>query len=81
MVIKAVRHHLAEHVQEQIEKLGTKKNAVPPPVTAAFLAGTVLTLLTYWLDNKMPYTAEEMDAMFQRLAGPGIREACGFKDV
>ncbi len=75
MVIKAVRHHLAEHIQEQIEKTDPKKDAVPPPVTAAFLAGAVLTLLTYWLDNKMPYTAEEMDTMFQRLTDPDIREA------
>ena len=81
MVIKAIRHHLAEHIEEQIEKMGVKNDVVPPPLTAAFLAGSVLSLLTYWLDNKMPYTAEEMDAIFQRLTGPGIQEACGLKEV
>ena len=67
MVIKAVRHHLAEHIEEQIEKAPPSEIDVPPPVRAAFLAGAVLTLLTYWLDTRMPYSAEEMDSMFQRL--------------
>jgi hypothetical protein len=30
--------------------------------------------LKWWLDNKMAYSPEQMDEMFQKLALPGIAE-------
>jgi AcrR family transcriptional regulator len=53
---------------------------VPPPVLAQCLIGTLFTLLRWWADNKMPYTPEEMDAMYHRfvvggLGGAGIAGA------
>ena len=46
---------------------------VPIPVLAQFVAGAFVTMLRWWLDNKMPYTPQEMDAMLQRLIQPGVR--------
>ena len=48
---------------------------VPIEVMAQFLAGTFVTMLRWWLDNKMPYTPKEMDEMLQKLVTPTI-EAC-----
>ena len=48
---------------------------VPIEVLAQFLAGTFVTMLRWWLDNKMPYSPKEMDAMLQKLVMPVV-EAC-----
>ena len=48
--------------------------AVPLPVMAQFIAGTFVTMLRWWLDNKMPYSPQEMDEMLQRLVMPAVRE-------
>ncbi len=49
--------------------------SVPIPVMARFIAGTLVTMLRWWLDNKMPYSPEEMDEMLQRLVMPGIQSS------
>lgn len=49
--------------------------AVPVPVTAHFVAGSFVMLLRWWLDNKMPYSPDEMDQIVQRLVMPGIQNS------
>ena len=44
---------------------------------ADYLAGALLTLLKWWLDNELPYPPERMDAIFQELVLPGVRAAVG----
>jgi hypothetical protein len=31
-----------------------------------------MSLLTWWLDNDMPYPAERMNEMFRQLTQPGV---------
>lgn len=47
----------------------------PLPVLSYAIAGVLLALLKWWLDNKMPYPPEQMNEIFQRLMMPGIRGA------
>jgi len=79
VIIKTIQYHLSGHVQEQIELLlpEGQKPSVPPPVMANYLAGALLTLLTWWLDNNMPYPPKRMDEMFQELTMPGVWAALG----
>ncbi len=79
VIIKTIQNHLSDHIQEQIERLlpGGQTPSVPPPVMANYLAGALLTLLTWWLDNNMPYPPERMDEIFQQLAMPGVWAALG----
>lgn len=79
VVIKAIQTHLSGHIQEQLELLLAEGQtpSVPSPVMANYLAGALLTLLTWWLDNDMPYPSERMDEMFQELAMPGVWAALG----
>lgn len=74
VIMKSIRDHLSSHIQEQIEGLVPEGQSpsVPPPVMANYLAGSLLTLLTWWLDNDMPYPPERMAGMFQELAMPGV---------
>jgi AcrR family transcriptional regulator len=47
---------------------------VPVEVVAQYLAGAFLNLLTWWLRAEMPYTADQMDSFFQKLALRGVWE-------
>jgi hypothetical protein len=54
--------------------------SIPLPIIATTLAGELLVLLKWWLDNKMPYTPEEINAAFQQLLILGIRATLGKTD-
>ena len=79
VIIKAFQNNLSGRIQEQIELLlpDGQTPSAPPPVMANYLAGTLLTLLIWWLDNNMPYPPERMDEMFQALAMPGVWASLG----
>jgi AcrR family transcriptional regulator len=49
--------------------------AVPLSILAYSLAGSILLLLKWWLENEMPYSPETMDSIFQKLIMPGFRSA------
>lgn len=51
-----------------------RQPAVPIPVIAQFVAGTFVAMLRWWLDNKMPYSPQEMDGMLQQLIQPGVQK-------
>ena len=79
VIMKTIQNHLSHHIQEQIELLlpDGQTPSVPPPVMANYLAGALLTLLVWWLDNNMPYPPERMDEVFQELAMPGVWAVLG----
>lgn len=73
--VDILTRHLQKSMSEKIEerlKSSGQTYAVPVPVMANFLAGSFLTLVKWWLDNKMVYSPEEMDAMYRELAVNGI---------
>jgi hypothetical protein len=39
------------------------------------LVSSLLSLMTWWLDNNMPYSAEKMDEIFRILLTPAIEAA------
>jgi AcrR family transcriptional regulator len=50
---------------------------IPLDVFANFFAGALLGNLTWWLENDLLYTAEEMAGIFQRLFFQGARQVFG----
>lgn len=62
---------------------GILKNGTSPPVpveiTTHHLVSSLLSLMTWWLDNNMPYSPERMDEIFRRLLTPAIEAAFGRK--
>ena len=45
----------------------------PLELVADYLAGAILNMLTWWLDHAMPYTPQQMDALFHQLVLPGVQ--------
>jgi AcrR family transcriptional regulator len=71
----ALRAKLIERLSRFVPE--TVEPSVPLPILSYSLAGSLLILLKWWLDNKMPYSPERMDEIFQELVMPGIRDMLG----
>jgi AcrR family transcriptional regulator len=68
-----------EHIQQQIEVhlhelIGKQEFPIPLPFITHYLAGALLSLIKWWVEEDIPFNATQMDAMFQAMAMPGIQE-------
>jgi len=54
---------------------------VPIPLLAHYLTGGLMSLVKWWMDTGRPYSPQEMDALFQQIALPGLRQALGAQNV
>jgi AcrR family transcriptional regulator len=70
---------LSEKIEQRLSPLmmGKDLTVVPIPILAYSLAGSLLILYKWWLENKMPYPPERMNDFFQELVMPGVRSALG----
>ncbi|KAB8141698.1 TetR/AcrR family transcriptional regulator [Chloroflexia bacterium SDU3-3] len=48
---------------------------LPLVLLAESMAGGLLLLLRWWVDQQQPFTPAQMDEVFQRLVMPGVRSA------
>jgi AcrR family transcriptional regulator len=76
LLIKHMKKSLSNRIKQGLEKSG-KEFEIPIPILASFIAGSFLTLLQGWLENKMIYSPEQMDEIFRNLTLPGIEQANG----
>jgi AcrR family transcriptional regulator len=73
-LFKKSHQYMRQNIEQQLAALisAGRPPAAPLPLVADYLAGTILTMLIWWLDNDMPHTPEQMDALFQQLVRPGV---------
>jgi hypothetical protein len=57
--------------------LNRKEGLVPPNVLAHSIVSSLIALLTWWLDNNLPYSAERMNEMYRQLTEPGVMAVMG----
>jgi AcrR family transcriptional regulator len=67
------RQHMQNHIEAHLVQFPSIGREFPLPVITNFLAGSLLTMILWWLEQEAPYTPQEMDDMFNTLAMPGIR--------
>jgi AcrR family transcriptional regulator len=79
MILKYLHRYLNGLLVPVFEELTRKRREVPVPaeVAANYLVGTLLSLITWWLDHNMPYSPERMEEMFCTLTRPSIEAALG----
>jgi AcrR family transcriptional regulator len=63
-----LRAHLKQRFSQQASK------QIPPEILAHYLVNAFISLLTWWLDNNLPYSAERMNEIFRQLTEPGVEE-------
>lgn len=71
LLIKHLQTSLSHRIEQNLQKK-QRDFSVPLPILANFISGSFLTLLKWWLENKMSYSAEAMDVMFKTLTLRGI---------
>jgi AcrR family transcriptional regulator len=78
IVVNEIRRALSEIVKKELSS-AQEDEAVPREVRTQFVVGTLLTMLTWWLERRPMPTPSQADAMFRRLVlngiGPSIRTA------
>jgi len=74
-LFKKSHQHMRRNIERHLAELipTGQAPAAPLPLVADYLAGAILTMLTWWLDNDMPYTPDQMDALYQQLVRPGVQ--------
>ena len=65
MIHSMLLHHATSELQRRSD--ASDETTIPIEVRAEFLAASLLALLTWWLDNNMPYPPESIDEMYQEL--------------
>jgi AcrR family transcriptional regulator len=75
-VLRHMQRMIADLAREELEVFAKRANPkIPPNVIAQYAASSLMGLLIWWADQKMPRPAEEMDRMFRALTLPGINAA------
>lgn len=71
LFVKHLQTSLSHRIEQGLQESG-REFEIPIPMMANFVAGSFLTLLRWWLENKMVYSPEQMDDMFKKLTVSGI---------
>ena len=66
-----LRHNIEQHLGELVPVGQTP--AVPLPLIADYLAGSILHLLKWWLEHETPYTPAQLNGLFEQLVMPGVQ--------
>lgn len=74
MMFKYGQLALSQRIERHLESYhpDREKVTIPFSILSTYLAGTLITLLQWWLDNRMPYPPEQMNSMYQQLVLPGV---------
>jgi len=72
-VLMQMRTFIATYIQSQLEDwTPAASSSIPLEFLGHFIAGSLVATVTWWLEHDMPYTPDEMCAMFSALIMPGV---------
>lgn len=76
VLVRIARDHMEKQIEAHLETFPLNETAppIPLPILTNYLASTLHSLISYWLEKDLPYTAEELDEMFCTLTMPGIEK-------
>jgi AcrR family transcriptional regulator len=69
---------MKDHLSRPIARAG--QLTVPRDILIHHVVSSFLSLLTWWLDHDMPYSAERMEEIFNTLTVTGFKRALGSKE-
>jgi AcrR family transcriptional regulator len=76
LVSQMARQRMVENWLSHIERWQQANGALKMPETAVahYLTGALMALLLWWINEGMPQTPQQMNTMFQQLAGEGVAQ-------
>jgi AcrR family transcriptional regulator len=81
-IVNGIREYLAGSLRERIDvAIGDNQPLVPLDVLANYLAGAMISLISWWLKQDSNYTAEQMADMYRQLSMPTISTVLGLSST
>jgi AcrR family transcriptional regulator len=65
---KFLHGYLLDHLKSSLPK---RSKNVPPELLAHYVASSFIALMTWWIDNEYPLSAEKMNEIYRKLVEPG----------
>src|SRR5262245_25834624 len=78
-VVRHMQEMLTDVVHEELAALVPRDDTVPIPleIVVQYTVSVFMGLLSWWADHEPPYTAAQMDTIFQQLTLPGVLAGLG----
>jgi AcrR family transcriptional regulator len=73
-VQKYLYSYLLEHLKSALPK---RNNKIPPELLAHYVASAFIALMTWWIDNHYPLSADQMNEIYRQLVEPGTMAIMG----
>ena len=73
LAMKTLHGILLEDMQMRLQSHLPETASIPPSLVIEYLAGSLMTLLKWWVKQGMSYPPERMDEIFQELVMPGVQ--------
>jgi AcrR family transcriptional regulator len=71
LLIKHLQTSLSHRIEQGFQQ-SSREVDIPIPILANFITGSFVTLLKWWLENKMIYSPDQINLMFMKLITIGI---------
>lgn len=76
LIMRSARDFLAQHLEDNFrEVFDEADSSVPFHLLANYLAGSMMGLMLWWVEQRAPYSAEDIARLYQRMQRAAIREA------
>lgn len=76
-MMRRVRNYVAAHFERRLKLIAPKPAPLPLNIASAYLAGALISLLIWWLDQEQPHSSAEIEGIFRRMALVGAIDALG----
>ena len=74
IIFEDAQKYLSQIIKKYISTLALDPPLqVPIDLLVSYLVSSFLAVLVWWLDHDMPFSAEQINAIFTQLVAPGIR--------
>ena len=73
VALRHIQKYLFDYLYNHLKQvLSKRKKKMPPEILAHYIASSLISLLTWWLDNDSHYSAEQMNDFYRQLVEPGV---------
>jgi len=82
MILRRIRDASARKVEERLRATYPySESSIPLDMLAGYLVGAQITLMQWWLENRQPYSIDELAQTFHRLQQAAICDAFGLNHI
>jgi AcrR family transcriptional regulator len=75
-VLRLLKNRIAQYLAEQLHDLFQEdRSSIPFDVLAQHIAGSLVTVISWWMDKRPPYSAQQIAALLHQMNQVVLRQA------